>query len=459
MLAKSLFDQPRHKVCLSLSTKDRVSQTLEAIGALAFEGAFDLLWLDGSATDEGRQLPDTLAPSLQCLREIHREVIGGPDFAIFTALARMLALGYPMCGLLESDVKLAPGWFDRLMGLFDAGAADGLTVGAVTALTFNKRVLFRRPSYAVTLISGAAMILFTREAAQLIVDHYRTTTNSDIRSWLLYAADRDLATIGEGAGTGPFTQDTRVASDLVYETVLQQHGLCVLGALPAHARSLDDETLLGPVLGGYGTPPSADQVAADASAFTAFAATLRRRRPGGPDAGAAGSPYLLFRSLPAWVVFAHQLAFMRDGPVRFNGRWRIVWSKFTGPFAFEADEPGASISFPLHGALKGLFSARTADSGVVEFVQDGVALARFDALAGQPATEQYLATLDLEPRGAGLVTLRLAAPADGRAGTRFRLSALCFSEPQPWLPPVPQLDVEAMARRLEEQATQGFVAF
>src|SRR5581483_7080436 len=117
-------------------------------------------------------------------------------------------------------------------------------------------------------------------------------------------------------GTGPFLPDTRVASDLVYETILQQHGLCVLGALPAHARSLDDETLLGPVLGGYGTLPSDEQVAADA---TAFAATLRRRRPDGPDAGAAGSPYLLFRSLPAWVVFAHQLAFMRDGPVRFSG--------------------------------------------------------------------------------------------------------------------------------------------
>src|SRR5690349_21655153 len=126
MLSKVLYDQPRHPVCISLSTKDRVPKTLEAIGALAFDGAFDLLWLDGSATEEGRQLPDLLAPSLDSLREIHHDVTGGPDAAIFTALARMVALGYPYCGLIENDVKLAPGWFDTVMALFDVGAADGL---------------------------------------------------------------------------------------------------------------------------------------------------------------------------------------------------------------------------------------------------------------------------------------------------------------------------------------------
>src|SRR5262249_13867 len=155
------------------------------------------------------------------------------------------------------------------------------------------------------------------------LDHYRTTTSTDIRSWLLAVADRDISRIGEGAGTAPAMIDTRIASDLVYETVLQQHGLCVLSALPSLARTLDGETLLGPVLGGYGTPATAEQVAGDAPAFAAFAAELRRRRtrtePGGPGA----SPYLLFRSLPAWIVFAHQLVFMRDSPVRLTGRWRI----------------------------------------------------------------------------------------------------------------------------------------
>jgi hypothetical protein len=342
------------------------------------------------------------------------------------------------------------------MALFDAGAADGLSVGAVTALSFNKRVLFRRPSYAVTLISGAVMIVFTREAAQLVLDHYRTTTSTDIRSWLLAVADRDISQIGEGAG--PHMLDTRVASDLVYETVLQQHGLCILSALPSLARTLDDETLLGPVLGGYGSPASVEQVAADAPAFTAFAAELRRRRARSPQADPGASPYLLFRSLPAWVVFAHQLVFMRDSPVRLSGRWRIVWSKFTGPFALEADAPGCTLSLPLYGELMGLFSARTADSGIVEFVQDGAVLATFDARADQPPNEQYLARLELAPRGAGAVSLRVTRQPDG-GGSRFRLSALCFTEPQPWLPATPRLDVEAMTRRLEEQAAHGFVTF
>ena len=82
------------------------------------------------------RLCEGVESSLQCLREIHRDVTGGPDFAIFTALARMLALGYPVCGLLESDVKLAPGWFDRLMSLFESGepsTADGANAWIVSA--------------------------------------------------------------------------------------------------------------------------------------------------------------------------------------------------------------------------------------------------------------------------------------------------------------------------------------
>jgi hypothetical protein len=147
---------------------------------------------------------------------------------------------------------------------------------------------------------------------------------------------------------------------------------------------------------------------------------------------------------------------MHDSPVRLSGRWRIVWSKFTGPFAFEADAPGSALTLPLYGELKGLFSSRTPDGGVIEFVQDGAALGRFDARAGQPVAEQYYAPLDLAARGTGPLTLRLTA---GAAGARFRLSALCFTEPQPWLPATPRLDVETMTRRLEEQATQGFVDF
>lgn len=458
MLSQVLFDQPRQPVCFSLSTKDRVPQTLEAIGRIGFEGAFDLLWLDGSATEEGRQLPDLLAPSLGCLREIHRSVIGGPDVAIYIALARMVALGYPYCGLIENDMELAPGWFEAMMALFDAGAADGLSVGAVTALTYNRRVLFRRPTYAVTLVSGAPIILFTREAAQLVLHHYRTTTSTDIRNWLLFAAGRDVTAIGEGDGTAG-APDTRVSSDLVYETVLQQNGLCVLGALPSLARSFDRNELIGPLLDGYGSPATADDVARDASGFTAFAAHLRERRPGGRHADAARSAYLQFRTIPAWVVFMHQLVFMRDSPVRLSGRWRIAWSKFTGPFAFETDEPGASLTFPLHGELKGLFCSRAADCGLVEVAQDGVALAMFDGRADQPLAEQYFAAFDLWPRGAGPISLRVTARPDGSPGTRFRVSALCFTEPQPWLPAAPTLAVDTMVRRLEEQGTQGFLVF
>src|SRR5215831_1117635 len=163
MLSRVLFDRSRRRVCFSLSTKDRVAETLTAIGGLADVDDFDLLWFDGSATDEGRALPERLEPTLAGLREIHSEVRGGPDAAILTALVRMLALDYDYVGLLESDIGHAPGWFAALMETFEAGAADGLVVGAVTTRAFQRRILYQRPRYAVTMVSGAGMILFTRE--------------------------------------------------------------------------------------------------------------------------------------------------------------------------------------------------------------------------------------------------------------------------------------------------------
>lgn len=458
MLDQVLFDAARHPVCFSFSTKDRVPTTLEAIGALAFEGAFDLLWFDGSATPEGRQLPAMLAPNLACLREIHLDVTGGPDFAIFCALTRMLALGYAYCGLLENDVKLLPGWFDALMGLFEDGGSDGLSVGAATAFSFNKRILYRRPTYGVTLTSGAAMILFTREAASLALHHYRTTTSTDTRNWLLFVSNLDPATLGESPTPPP--PDTRVASDLVYETVLQQHGMCVLATLPSHARSLDDETLVGPALGGYGTAPSPHDVEAERSSFAAFADRLRRIRQAVRATGPRAPPYLLLRSLDAWALFMHQLVFMTGSPVRLRGKWRIVWSKFTGPFAFEAFEPASSLAFPLYGQLKGLFTARSADSGIIEIAQGGAVAGELDLFAGQDPREQYFAPLKLASAGPDPVTFTVSARRNSEStGSRCRISALCFGELQPWLPVEPRLDVDAMAARLEEQAAQGFVSF
>src|SRR3954469_20205612 len=103
-----LFEPARHTACFALTTRDRAHATGQAFPPLAFEPGFDLIWLDGSTTPEGRALPHRLAPDMQQLREIESDVAGGPDVAIFSALTRMLALGYDYCGLIENDIALTP---------------------------------------------------------------------------------------------------------------------------------------------------------------------------------------------------------------------------------------------------------------------------------------------------------------------------------------------------------------
>jgi hypothetical protein len=458
MLSRALFERARHRICFSLSTKDRVDQTREAIAGLAGAGDFDLLWFDGSTSDAGRALPDQLAPSLAALREIHTDVRGGPDVAILTALVRMLALEYDHVGLLESDIGHAPGWFAAMMAAFDHGAADGLAVGAVTTRAYARRILYHRQRYAVTMVSGAGMILFTREAAALIVRHYRTTSGTEINDWLKFVSGKDRAKIGEGADQ-PTAPDTRTSSDLYYETLLQQHGLCVLGTAPAYARDLEREAETLAFLGPY-CPADAPRSADDDASFAAFVARCASFRARALRGEASAAPYLFFASMKFWNVFLHQILFTRASPARLRGRWRIVWEKFNGPFAFEALDPGCEISFPLCGKLRGIMCARTADGASVEVLAGDRRCAAFDTYAPQASTDPFYLPLELALAGPEPVTLRLAGRAAGTpGGHRFRISSLCLEDAPPWLPARADLDAAALVARFEQQARDGAIDF
>ena len=455
MLSRTLFDRPRHRACFSLSTKDRVATTLEAIGGLA--GDFDLLWFDGSTSQAGRDLPHRLVGDLACLREIHEQISGGPDFAILAALVRMLELDYEHVGLLESDIRQDPGWFAAMMATFQAGAADGLSVGAVTTRAYERRILYRRPPYAVTMVSGAGVILFTREAAELVVRHYRTTTSTEINNWLLFVSGKDRAKIGEGADQ-PAPPDTRTSSDLYYETVLQKHGLCVLATVPSYARDLEREAETLAFLGPYCTRdvPAVDPD--DTKSFATFAARCAAFRERAEQGTPMVAPYLYFTSMGCWNVFLHQILFSRTSPARIRGQWRIVWEKFNGPFAFEALAPGCEISFPLYGKLKGIMCSRSDHCGMVEVVADDRACGSFDTYAPQSSTDQFFMPLDLGPVSAETITFRMAERSHPASrGRMLRISALCLEEMPPWLPARAALDATALVRRFEQQARDGFL--
>ena len=451
MASTSLFDRARHSVCFGFTTRDRIDVTLESFASFAFVDGFDLLWLDGSTTPEGRNLPRELAPNMPCLREIIDSVTGGPDVAIVTALTRMLALGYAYCGLIESDIALAPGWFGAVMALFDAGVADGLDVGAVTARAFEQRVLLKRPGYAVLMLSGAGMVLFTRAAARLILDHYRTPSTQEVRSWFLYAAGRDCATFSEAAFRQGPDADVALASDYRYELVLQRHGLCTLATSPLYARDIAAGGVRPEALGGYATPAVASE-ASETATFERLRARLHVQRALFESANtrSLGGGYLFSPVVGGWVVFLHQVLFTEGCAARLIGRWRIAWSKFHGPFLFETDDPEAAFELPVMGTLCGVGCVAAPDSANVA-IDDGVRVPTLLEVRGD-VWRPFYALEKVDAAGAGTIRIRRAGPG------WLRLFAVCFGELQPWLPIVPHFDSAGLVRCFEAQAARGWIS-
>ena len=119
------YKQSASSTCVIYNTKDRVDLTQRTFPALAAEGDFDLIWMDGSRTEDGRALPAKLGPTADQLTEIHHGVVGGPGAAIVYALSYALDKGYDCIGLVENDVLLALGWYQAVIALIQKGAQDG----------------------------------------------------------------------------------------------------------------------------------------------------------------------------------------------------------------------------------------------------------------------------------------------------------------------------------------------
>jgi hypothetical protein len=352
----SLFDKPRSNTAFCLSTKDRAGWTRASLPNLIAEGGFDLLWVDGSATPEGRSLPVELAAGIPQLREIHTEVTGGPDVAIIYALCRMKQLGYEYCGLIENDVQLKPGWFSRLQDLFRLGQQDGLRVGAVTARSFRHRVLIARPNYSVLWNCGAGMILLRNEAVSSVLGRYRTTTAQEIRNVFLSVGGADPA---RAWGSAPSWQN--MSADCFFDSSMLLDGYCTLGLTPAMADDLDPVTVER--CGGYVSSTDAIPPAEDA-VFSRFVETHRsvvasRLRP----ACAHIAAMMRLENERCWHVFPHQAVSL--GVARLEGDWQIQWQQFSGPFALETHSDGARVAMELSGPVKFLF---TVGAGNIEVV-------------------------------------------------------------------------------------------
>lgn len=220
------------RVGFAFSTKNRVEFTLQSLDSIDQEKGFDLIWVDGSETKEGRELPKRYKFKNVCLKEYHLDIRGGPDEAIKFGLRRLLDLGYDWCGLIENDIVFNPGWFKRLMELFHLAKKDGLVVGAATVRNYETRVIEYCSNYTINWNIGAGMILFSRKAAQLILNEYPTHPITARKIYRFYAELFGIDLRGVWELWGGFI-DRQMSMDWEYEMILYKKGLACVGSIPS----------------------------------------------------------------------------------------------------------------------------------------------------------------------------------------------------------------------------------
>jgi hypothetical protein len=227
------------KVGFALSTRDRFVYTLRTMKALDAEGGFDLIWNDGSERNEVPELSRYFAFRNARLVEVNYGVKGGADAAICFGLRRLLELGYDFVGLIENDVLLSPGWLAAIREAFESATAAGVTVGAVSALGYQSRVLEYRKNYSVDWARGAALVLFTREVARLLLENYSSLemTSQEIRGF--YAERFGVALHVPEWAVGGRWMDGPMTLDWGYAPLLYSHGYACIGTIPSFARDLE----------------------------------------------------------------------------------------------------------------------------------------------------------------------------------------------------------------------------
>lgn len=315
-----------NRIALAFMTRDLVALSRQTIKPL-LGLPIDLFWCDGSAGAEGRGLPHAISLEQGENHRIfvHGNVLGGPDAAVAYAYTAMLAGGdYDYVGIVENDVLLHDGWFEAAMALFERGAAEGLTVGAVSARAYDDRVLIQRDGFAVMHNLGFGMHILTREAAQIALRNFRTGWTADNRRLFCQLTEIDIGTYWAFRA-----QDHQLCSDWGQDRVLAGHGLASLALTPSLCEMIGQN------------PPLADQglklVEApvedrrDDLAFDKYVARTAAIRAGSLRPGTTRA---IYRGDDGhYLFFPHQLGAI---DAKFEGDWRLKWTQGFGPFGWRA---------------------------------------------------------------------------------------------------------------------------
>lgn len=319
------------KLAIAYSTKDQTELTVGTL-PLIENCSGDIYWCDGSRTEEGIRLPKLAGymPS---------RVFGGADAAIAWKLSTLLASpqGYTHIMLLENDVLLDPDWYEPTISLFEKGKQDGLHVGAVSPRSYVDRVLLQRDGFAVMHNIGAGVIIFTREAAQIVLSTLRTHWWPDNVRLFGQLSGIDLRTYACFRGN-----EQHITTDWGWEAQLARHGLASLALTPAKCEMVGQN----PPLAQQGLELTNGLVEArrDDKAFLDYAIALDRIRVG---YAAPEYPSMIHRDSTGQLFFSHQLGALN---AEWRGKLELQWSQGFGPFAYRAGPGGVSLSVRISGA-------------------------------------------------------------------------------------------------------------
>ena len=351
------------RLAIGYSTKNQVELTQQT---LRHDGKYDLFWCDGSTEPEAIEFFRQFS---QHANYAKTGVRGGADAAIAWKLTKVLQapVRYSHIMLLENDVLLDEDWLAPTMELFDLGAEEGLHVGAVSPRAYADRVLVQRDDFACMHNLGAGVIVFTREAAEIILRTFRTHWWANNVCLFAQLAGVDLRMYAAFRGN-----EQPVTTDWGWEAQLAARGLASLALTPARC------TMIGqnPPLEAQGLELATGPVEArrDDAAFERYREGLIRVRE-----GSMRLPWsdVVQSSQGAWTYFPHQLGCIAGG-AGWQGTLELVWSQGHGPFAYRAGPGGACLSVHISGIC----------SFLVAGGPDGVRVVVTDHRSGFTATPQ-----------------------------------------------------------------------
>lgn len=235
------------KVGIAFTTKDRTDYTRQTLPPIIAEAdEFDLHWVDGSATDDGKRFFQTSHPS-PLIVERHGDITGGATRAIQYCWATLYNKGYDYIGLIENDVKLKPGWFKKTMALFEKDEAFcdlkhvKINVGAVSARCFTDRIDQKHDGFATMANVGAGMIIVKRELIPWLLLNWRHAMLWEVRDLFKHYTGREYPLPPFVRKDDPETKkDWQFSEDWYFEIAMLAKGFSTLALTPSMAYNLDD---------------------------------------------------------------------------------------------------------------------------------------------------------------------------------------------------------------------------